>query len=67
MPLIINLIHHDIVWLYLICWAVEFIHDFLLFIWDIFEAVQCLLGEGCMKNPDKADLLKLKKQKEKEE
>ena len=26
-PFIINLIHYDVVWFYLICWAVELLRD----------------------------------------
>ena len=31
-PMIINLVHHDLVWMYLICWLVEFLHDSIVFI-----------------------------------
>ena len=34
-PHIINLIHHDIVWLYIICWGVETIYDISRFIEDV--------------------------------
>ena len=43
LPLVINLIHHDIVWLYIICWAVESFHDFINFLVDIIKSI----FQGC--------------------
>ena len=34
-PHIINLIHHDIVWLYIICWGVETLYDISRFTGDV--------------------------------
>ena len=34
-----NLVHKDLVILYLICWMVECIHDIILFLWDVKEAI----------------------------
>ena len=33
--LLINLIHHDVVWLYLICWAVEVLFDGVCLLVDL--------------------------------
>jgi hypothetical protein len=34
-PALINRIHHDIVWLYLICWIVESLYDLMIFLADL--------------------------------
>ena len=34
-----NLVHKDLVITYLLCWVVEFLHDIIMFLWDIKEAI----------------------------
>ena len=48
-PGVMNLIHRDLVISYLICWVVEFMHDILIFFWDIKEAISSV----CSKEKDK--------------
>ena len=38
-PEIMNMVHYDMVLLYLICWIVEFLHDCVVFVVEIKEAV----------------------------
>ena len=38
-PAITNLVHHDVVGLYLIAWIVEFIHDIFVFCFEVKDAV----------------------------
>ena len=38
-PAIMNLVHHDVVGLYLISWIVEFIHDIFVFCFEVKDAV----------------------------
>jgi len=46
-PVIINLIHYDIVCIYLVCWLVEFIHDIFAFLLDIKEAIGMAITGRC--------------------
>ena len=46
-PLIMNLIHYDIVCLYLICWMVEAIHDIFAFLLDVKEAISITITRRC--------------------
>jgi hypothetical protein len=38
-PSIMDMVHYDMVLLYLICWLVEFLHDCVVFVAEIKEAV----------------------------
>ena len=60
-PFIMNLVHYDIVCLYLICWLVEFIHDLIAFTLDIKDIVRDAITGKCrsQKKPSK----NVKKQK----
>ena len=55
-PAVMNLVHHDLVMMYLICWLVEFLHDIVMFIWDIREAIlSCkkpppMKSKGCQRH-----------------
>ena len=55
-PAVMNLVHHDLVMMYLICWLVEFLHDIVMFIWDTREAVlSCkkpppMKSKGCQRH-----------------
>ena len=35
-PQLMETIHFDMVWIYIICWIVQLFHDILIFISDIF-------------------------------
>ena len=39
-PFVINLVHHDLVWTYLICWAVESVYDIGIFFFDVVKAIK---------------------------
>ena len=54
-PVIINVIHHDLIWLYLICWMAELVHDSIAFVSEAIEAVKtCSKGKAKMEtqNPN---------------
>ena len=44
-PVIINLLHYDLVWVYLICWLVELFHDVVVFVSEVYEAVKTTVFE----------------------
>ena len=44
-PSIINSIHFKLIWFYLLCWGVELIHDSIVFVFEVIEAVRI-----CSKN-----------------
>ena len=44
-PFVINLVHHDLVWTYLICWAVESVYDIVVFLGDIIEAIKMVTSK----------------------
>ena len=35
-PQLMDTVHYDMVWIYIICWIVQLFHDILIFISDIF-------------------------------
>lgn len=43
-----NLVHYDLVWIYLICWLSEFLHDIVVFLIDVKDAVK----STCQKSKD---------------
>ena len=51
---VIDLIHHDVVWIYLICWVVESFHDFCIFIREIFNFVEAVCREERKKLKEKS-------------